>query len=170
MLPYLRGMSDLLDVSSITLDDLLDTAILTHGYFPYKRDYYFHLEMGGIKPWAGQYLLTLRHCYEMSSQIILNSDALVESWDDCFISMEAHKNAGEPEGYIWGTNWTLAYPGFSIIDISAKAEAWTQKLNKRMLEMVVETETIKMNLIFHEWSLKKMNDESGLISQAIFQF
>jgi hypothetical protein len=74
------------------------------------------------------------------------------------------------EGYVWGANWVTAYPGFSPIKNSAKALAWTQKLNKPMQEVQVEADIIRINLIFNNWDIKKLNEETGLISQFFFPF
>ena len=59
-------MADSVDLPDFTFDDLIDSAILSHGFLPYKRDYYFHIETLWRAPFAGQYLVTLKHCYEMS--------------------------------------------------------------------------------------------------------
>lgn len=156
------------DLSSITIVDFIDSAILSHGFMPYKRDYYFHIETLWREPLAGQYLLIFRHCYEMTYQIFTGGETILESWNDCFIDMKEYENAGEPDGYVWGTNWISAYPGFSLVENSSKAQSWTQKLDKQMQEVELEADIMKMNFVFHEWRLKKLNNETGLISQVLF--
>jgi hydrogenase maturation factor len=96
------------DLPHLNIDDLYDVAILSHGFMPYKRDYYFHIETLWSEPLAGQYILTFRHCYEMSYVANTESKTLLDSWDDCFINMEDYEKAGEPSGYVWGTNWADA--------------------------------------------------------------
>lgn len=163
-------MTDQPNLSSVTLDDFIDSAILSHGFMPYNRDYYFHLETLWREPLAGQYLLVFKHCYEMNYEIITGSETILGSWDDCFIDINEYNKAGEPEGYVWGANWTSAYPGFSNVENSPKANVWTQKLKKTMSEVQVEADVMKMNLIYHEWTLKKLNNETGLISKVLFPF
>lgn len=95
----------------------------------------------------------------MSYQVEAPGGTLLKSWDDCFTNMDDYKKAGEPEGYIWGINSTLAYPGFSYLADSEKADEWTHKLNKQMREVKVEAEILKLRLIFHEWTLKKLDSD-----------
>jgi len=120
------------DLSSISLDDMTDVAILSHGFLPYKRDYYFHIETMWRASFAGQYLLVFRHCYELSYHVSTHSQTLLLSWDDCFTDMKEWEKAGEPDGYVWGTNWSNAYPGFSIVENPARASERTQKLGRHM--------------------------------------
>lgn len=161
-------MAEPIDLSDISLDDLIDVAILSHGFTPYKRDYFFHIETLWNEPLAGQYLVLFRHCYEFTYKAIADGSTLSQSWDDIFIDHDKHTKAGSPEGYVWGTNYMNSYPGFRLLDKSEKATEWSRNLNKNMKEVEVEAEIFKMNLIFHEWTIKKLNNDTNLISQILF--
>lgn len=161
-------MPDTLDLSEITLDDLIDSVIHAHGFMPYKRDYFFLLETIWKEPFAGQYLLTFRHCYEMWYKPLTSAEILIESWDDHFINMDTYEKAGEPEGYVWGTNIIGAYPGFTQIINSAKVADWSKKLDKPMQEVQLEAEIFQFNFIFHDWKLKKLNDTTDTVKQFVF--
>jgi hypothetical protein len=92
---------------------LIDTAILAHGFIPYKRDYYFHIETAWqLENFAGQHLVRFSHCYNLTYKILRNRDTLLASWDDCFTEYKEWEKAGQPGGYVWGTNWANTYPGF----------------------------------------------------------
>ena len=93
-------MIENLDLSKIVLDDIIDVAIISHGFTPYKRDYYFHIETMWKDNYAGQYLILFKHCYDLSYETIADKSTLVQSWDDFFIDFEEFKNAGEPKGYV----------------------------------------------------------------------
>jgi len=151
-----------IDLSDITLGDLIDSAILSHGFMPYKRDYYFHIETLWKEPFAGQYLVLFRHCYDFTYTTFTGAETLIQSWDDLFIDFEKYEKAGAPEGYIG------AYPGFTKLDNSVKANEWTKKLGRQMNEVEVEGEILRMNLIYYDWTIKKLNDNTSLISQLIF--
>jgi hypothetical protein len=45
---------------------------------------------------------------------------------------------------------------------------WTDKLGKTMNEVEFEGEIFKMNLIYHKWTIEKLNDNTNLISQILF--
>lgn len=53
-----------------------------------------------------------------------------KSWSDDFTDFEQWTKAGEPEVYVWGINWSLAYPGFQTIPDSAEAAEWSRRLGK----------------------------------------
>ena len=155
-----------LDLSKFTLDDFLDCAILSHGFTNFQRDYYFHIEAGGSGEYSGQYLLRFKHCYELLYQAVVKPEFIKESWDDLYTDFDKWKEAGEPEGFVWGTNWSMCYPGFTMIENSELAKKWTELLGKEMKEVEIETEVYKMKFIYHDWTLKKLNNETGLISKA----
>ena len=159
-----------IELSHITLDDFIDTAILSHGFMPYKRDYYFHIETLWRDPLAGQYLVLFRHCYEFNYRTSTGAETLLQSWDDLFIDFDKYEKAGGPEGYVWGSNHIGVYPGFTLVDNSPKANDWSEKLGKPMQEVQLEAEIFNMNFIFHNWTIKKLNDTTSLISQLVFPF
>lgn len=157
------------DLTKITLEWFTDAAILAHGFAPYKRDYYFQIEvLWQLENYAGQYLVSFSHCYDLTYKTLAVPETLMQSWDDCFIHYKEWEKAGEPEGYVWGTNWANAFPGFSNVDNSPKAKEWTAKLGKEMKELLVETEIFQLNLIYHDWTIKKLNSDTKLISQVLF--
>lgn len=157
--------TDTIDLSKITLDDLTDVAILSHGFVPYKRDYYFCIETLWKDNFAGQYILVFRHCYNMAYKTITGAETLNLSWDDCFIDEQKWKENGEPGGYCWWTNFMNAYPGFSIVENSELAKKMSNEIGKEMKELQVEAEIFKINLIFHDWTIMKLNSETELIKQ-----
>lgn len=157
-----------IDLSYITLDDLIDSAILSHGFTQYKRDYFFHIETIWKEPFAGQYLVLFRHCYDFTYTAFTGAETLIQSWDDIFIDIDRYEKAGAPEGYVWGSNHIGAYPGFTKLDNSVKANEWTKKLGRQMNEVEVEGEIFRMNLIYYDWTIKKLNDNTSLISQYVF--
>ena len=157
-----------IDLSDITLDDLIDTAILAHGFMPYKRDYFFHIEALWKEPFARQYLVLFRHCYDFIYTTATGAETLLQSWDDLFIDYDKYEKAGAPEGYVWASNHIGAYPGFTKFDNSEKANEWTKKLGRQMSELQFEGEIFRMNLIYFDWTIKKLNDNKSLISQLIF--
>jgi hypothetical protein len=75
--------------------------------------------------------------------------------------------AKEPEGYVWGTNWSLAYPGIRAIRDSAQAAEWSRKLGKQMYETTLETDRFFLRLIFHSLRSRKISDRSDTVSQVI---
>jgi hypothetical protein len=160
-------MKNEMDLSILSLDSLIDTAILRHAYAANKRDYCFHIEALWKENYAGQYLVSFHHCYEMIFNVITGKETILQSWDDCFVDYEKWEKAGNPEGYVWGSNFMLAYPGFSLVKDSEMAKKWTGLLGKEMKELKVEAEIFEIRLVFYNWEISKLNNEVGLISKLI---
>ena len=156
-----------IDLSKTTFDDLLDCAILSHGFMPYMRDYCFIIETRWGEGYSGQYQLLFKHCYELKYKAVPSTEFIVKSWADLYTDFGEWEKAGSPEGFVWGANWSMSYPGFSLVEGSKLAGKWSAVLGKEMKEIEVETEAYKLNFIFHEWTLKKLNSNSDLINKAI---
>lgn len=151
----------------IKLEDIYDVAVLRHGFTNYVRDYEIEIEANWIGELAGRYVLTFKHCYDLTYETLVNDDLIRESWDDIFTNYELWKKCNEPSGFVWGTNWSLAYPGFSSIKDSARAKKWSNRLKKTMIEVLLETNSFRINLIFESSTLRKISDENTLMSQVM---
>ena len=147
------------------LNDLTDCAILSHGYLPYNRDYYFFIEIDNKDDLSGQYLITFSHSYDLRIKSILKSSIIKQSLDDLFTDFRNWQNSGEPEGHVWGCNFLVAYPGFSRVFPSDIALKWTNDLGIEMNELLVETNIYNISLIYNEFKLEKRNDDLGIISK-----
>jgi hypothetical protein len=91
-----------------------------------------------------------------------------KSWKDVFIDYQAWLAAGEPEGFVWGTNWSLAYPGLNYIQNSKLAVSWSEKLKKEMHEVTIETESFRIQLVFHDVKVEKLSSDAGVVNEVIF--
>ncbi len=150
-------------INDIKLEDIYDVAVLRHGFTNYIRDYQFEIETNWIGNLAGRYVLTFKHCYDLTYRILVEDDVIKKSWNDIFTNFEVWKKNNEPDGFVWGINWSLAYPGFEQIKNSDKAKNWSNRLGKKMHEVKLETNSFQINLIFETWTLKKVNDDDSIL-------
>jgi hypothetical protein len=144
-------------------DDLFfDNAIVSHGYAPYMRDYDIIAEVVAPVPGAeenyieGRYRYRFTHCPEVSITTAVSEKAWRESWDDTFTDLTAWRNAGEPDGFVWGVCWADAYPGMFYVDDSQTAISWSRRLGREMHEVRVETNAFTIRLVCHELRRYKM--------------
>jgi hypothetical protein len=141
----------------------LDFALLGHGFQQHGRDYRWHIQdCLGADP--GEHEIVFTHCVQADYQTRVLDDVWLSSWDDVFVDFEKWKVAGNPVGYVWGTNWSLAYPGLSIIENSEIAAAWTERIGKQFYEVTLETDRIFIRLIFHNIRNRKLSSSTGTIS------
>jgi hypothetical protein len=138
-----------------------DFAVLQHGPAECGRDYRFILQS------AGTYELVLTHVVESHYRTRVADDVWSRSWDDRFTDYRAWEAAGAPDGYVWGTNWSLAYPGLVLPDDDPGAADWSRRLGKTMHAMTVETDRFSLSMIFHGVRSRKLSDDASIIRQAI---
>ena len=56
---------------------------------------------------------------------------------------------------------------FAELKDSDKAKDWSDRLKKQMSEVMLETNSFEIYLIFESWTLEKLNDDNSLISQVM---
>lgn len=145
---------------------LFDVAVLHHGFAPYLRDYELLTEADWIGDAAGRYRYLFTHCVVADYETRIRDDVWPKSWGDVFTDYDRWLGAEEPDGFVWGTNWALAYPGWEHHADSERAQSWTERLGHEMHEVSVETNTYLLRLVFHEVRVEKVNDDTDLVRQV----
>lgn len=144
----------------------IDVGVMAHGFAAHGRDYFFRLE-NRFGPTPGTFELTFTHVVEFNYVTAVRDDVWHRSWADDFTDYVRWENAGEPDGYVFGTNWSLAYPGFKAIEADPAAAAWSDRLQRPMFAATVETDRFKIALVFYDISYERLNDCSSTVSQVI---
>lgn len=139
----------------------IDFGVMHHGFAPHGRDYVLVLQAGGT------YELILTHVVELHYETWVHDQVWPRSWDDCLTDYAAWKAAGESDGYVWGTNWSLAYPGLDTPDDDPVAARWSQRLGKPMFFLVLETDRFRLSLVFHDVRTRKLSDDDSTVRQVL---
>jgi hypothetical protein len=139
-----------------------DFAVLRHGFAPHGRDYAFVIQDS-----LGTHELTFTHVVHLQYDTSVGADAWLRSWSNEFLDYAAWLAGGEPAGYVWGTNWSLAYPGISLPGNSPEAEGWSRRLDRPMHAIVIETDRFSISLTFGDVKLQKLSDDASVIRQVI---
>jgi hypothetical protein len=153
----------------IESDDLiLDSAITSHGYAPYLRDYDVVVRVPAALPpeipdgpTIGGYIMGVfryrfTHCPEVCVVTSVRDEVWKCSWDDVFIDYAKWEAAGHPEGFVWGVNYGDAYPGISYVAGSPLAGQWAGRLGREMHEVMIETNTFDLRLVCHDLRVHKL--------------
>jgi hypothetical protein len=143
-----------------------DFAVLDHGFAPYGRDYNLIIEHSGIHQ-PGRHRLLFTHVVELSVRSEVRDSVWSHSWEDVFTDYAAWEAAGAPDGYVWGCNWSLAYPGIEAVVPSSKAAMWTDRVQHPMHEITLTTDRFRIELVFHSLLTEKIDDRVDLISRVI---
>ena len=164
-------MSD--DATENPLSELLkgalseyDFAILEHGFAPHGRDYRFLIQ-DSLCNVPGTYELTFTHVVSLKYETRVGENVWSISWADEFTDYAKWKALGESEGYVFGTNWSLAYPGISILPDSPEAQDWSKRLHRPMYSVSVETDRFCISLVFSEARHRELSGETGVVRKVL---
>lgn len=145
----------------------IDFGVMSHGFAPHGRDYVLVLQTSGSYPYAGTWELALTHVVELHYETRLPDGLWLTSWDDCLTDYAEWEAAGKPGGFLWGANWSNAYPGLDVPDDDPVAARWSQRLGKPMFFVALETAQFRLSIVFHDVRTRKLSDDDSTIRQAI---
>ncbi len=134
-------------------EPLFDSSIRRHGFAAFLRDYDVIAEIN-----KRQFLYRFSHCVWVAATTVVKDDVWRISWSDVYIDYSKWERAGHPYGYVWGTRFSLAYPGASYLENSRAAREWAARLGKVMHEVVIETGAQLITLVFHDLSVRELKD------------
>lgn len=145
----------------------IDVGVMHHGFADHGRDYILILEVS-LSHLPGTYRLTFTHVVDLNIQTAVSPEIWERSWSDDFTDYARWEAAGEPDGYVFGTNWSMAYPGFRAIADNPLAREWTHRLNRPMFAAFLGTDRFELSLVFHEARLERINENTPVVNQVIF--
>ncbi len=143
----------------------IDAGVMAHGFLPHGRDYAIVLE-DCVGPDPGTYRLTFTHVVQLDYETRVRDESWKVSWGQEFTSYEDWQRPGEPDGYVWGTNWAGAYPGFEAPTQSENAREWSHRLGHDMFEMTLETDRFMLRLVFHEVIVDKLSNDASTVRRV----
>jgi hypothetical protein len=146
--------------------DIFDGAIVHHGFNDALRDYELVTEMyepgaNPAEPSRIRAMVTARFlgCVECHYETAVPDLAWAPSLDaaglpnDVFVDFDRWEAAGSPDGYVWGVKYAAAYPGWTYINASPRAEFCSRRLGVAMHEVLIETNVFRLSIVFHALSV-----------------
>lgn len=143
-----------------------DFGVMEHGFAPHGRDYRFLIQ-DSVCSDPGTYELIFTHVVDLKFQTRVGDKVWPISWGDEFTDYSRWKASGEPDGYVFGTEWSLAYPGISIQVSSPEAKDWSNRLLRPMYSASVETDRFCIWLVFSGVLHRKLSDDTGIVRQSV---
>lgn len=128
-----------------------DQSITEHGFTEYNRDYRLVAEIYSARRGRGTeheatYAFLFKGCVEAHYTLNIASGF---SMDDIYLDLERANDASAP-GFIWGVNEADAYPGLTYVGETDRTREWAAKLGVQMHEVLIETNTYALRLIFND--------------------
>ena len=140
---------------------LYDVRLVSHEFTTYLRDYTVVTEqsaadINGDSYIFARYLYCFTHCVYVQISTALTDEIWHKSWPDSFLEFETWRSAGSPEGFAWWVRSSDAYRGFIFKPDSPLAADWTNRLSQPMHELLIETNTHNITLVFNDVHIKKI--------------
>jgi len=155
----------LADLLNGTLSDC-DFGVMKHGFLSHGRDYRFIIQDSLCRD-PGTYELTFTHVVNLDYKTRVGYKVWQISWADEFTNYAKWTELGEPEGYVFGTDWSLAYPGITVLRDSQEAQEWSDRLQRPMHSASIETDRFSIALVFSEIRHLKVSEDTGVVRQSV---
>jgi hypothetical protein len=143
-----------------------DFGVLEHGFAPHGRDYRFVIQDSLCRD-PGTYELVFTHVVDLRYETRVGDTVWRTSWTDEFTDYARWKASGEPEGYVFGTDWSLAYPGITVPAASLEVQGWSERLQHPMYSATVETDRFSISLVFSSLIHRKISEGTEVVRQVL---
>jgi len=145
------------------LDEVLDQALLFHGFADYMRDYDLYIyatadPSTGILPEHLRYRFT--HCVRATATTAVRRDVWPRSLGDEFTEYGEWLRSGEPDGYVWGVKWQGLYPGMRLMPESDETREWSSQLGLPFREVLIETNGHDITLVFSDLRVSTVSPDT----------
>ena len=130
-------------------ESFFDAAVLKHGFADYMRDYDIIVGARNGPPNTDLHRYQFIGCVEAEYTTKVAPNVFARSLPDDFVlSGPNYPEKEDPDGFIWGTRCSRAYPGLLYVHPSERAQKWSLRLGRPMHEVTLETEAFHLRLVF----------------------
>jgi len=141
------------------LDQAFDQALLRHGFVNYARDYQLVIRpiTGAgteLMPPALRYLF--RYCVQANCVTTVPGHTWRESLDD---RLTAYETGVTLNGYLWGVDWQMLYPGAELVADSSTARDWAAAVGIDFHEVRIQTNVHDLTLVFSDLRVEDLPPE-----------
>jgi hypothetical protein len=156
-------------------DDLfLDSAIDSHGFAPYMRDYDVVIDVPAATPDGqrsyimGRYRYRFTHCPETAAHTEVRPDVWRRSWEDVLTDPEALESTRHLPAFHWAVSWAAAYPGMTYVNGSERARRWAEEFGREMHEVRIVSNVLDLSVVFHDLRIRQLavgDPDTGLLTE-----
>ncbi len=94
----------------------------------------------------------------------VRSETFVQSLSDEYVyAGPDYPEKDDPDGFIWGVRYSVAYPGLKYIDNGERSQYWSKKLGQKMHEITLETEAFFLRLVFANIRYASLGNEPEVV-------
>lgn len=146
------------DDLSAKFEEVFDQSIVFHGFAEHLRDYDVFVyatadPRTGIRPEYLRYRFT--HCVRADTRTAVSPEVWGWSLDERLLDHQVAVDLGL-EGYVWGVNFQVLYPGMTLVEGSPEAAEWSARLGIPFHEARIETNGHNLELVFSDLVVSKV--------------
>ncbi|TKK80637.1 hypothetical protein FDA94_35895 [Herbidospora galbida] len=97
-----------------------------------------------------------RHCVQADCTTTVPADIWRESLDDRLIT---YQTGVDLDGYVWGVDWQLLYPGATLVTDSPTAQRWAAAVGIDFHEVRIQTNAHDLTLVFSDLKIEELPSE-----------
>ena len=127
--------------------DLFDQAIIRHGMLNNIRDY----EVIGFiygQEYEEEIQYIFKGCIKADFKVIVKPEHY--SMDDRLLDLSRQSESDYPNGFIWGVNYAVTYPGLTLTENSDELIQLEKTYGLKFNKIFIETNAYELTLIFHD--------------------
>ena len=131
--------------------DLFDQAITRHGILENIRDYEIIGYLSGLE-FDEEVQYIFKGCIKADYKVKVRSEYY--SMDDRLLDPTGQDEPDYPKAWVWGVNYTLVYPGWTLTEDSAELKLLEQSYGFKFYQIYFDTNTYDLTLTFHDVETK----------------
>lgn len=143
------------------LKEMFDNELVHHGFTNYLRDYEMVVFQSvdpnpryGLVP--RHVRLLFRYCTEADVRSSVPPGLWSQSLDDSLL--DAHTVTRDSDGYVWGVQCQVLYPGARVIEKSKRARNWERRVGIPFHEVLIEGNAQTISLVFSDLTIEEVGD------------
>jgi hypothetical protein len=133
--------------------DLFDQAITRHGILEYIRDYEVIGYISGMD-FDSEVQFVFKGTIKVDYKVKVAPEHY--SMDYRLIDLDHQCEPDYPEGFIWGVNFAVVYPGWTIHQDTSELKELEKKYGLKFYSVYFETNAYDLTITFHDLETKEI--------------
>lgn len=133
--------------------DLFDQAITRHGMLECIRDYEVIGYLSGVD-FESEVQFIFKGCIKVDYKVKVAPEHY--SMDDRLLDLDRQDEPDYPEGFIWGANFAVVYPGWTLKQDTDELKKLEKNYGLKFYEIYFDTNAYDLTIIFHEIDTKEL--------------
>jgi len=133
--------------------DMFDQSITRHGMLACIRDYEVIGYLAG-KDFDKEVQFIFKGCIRVDCRIKI--EPAYYSMDDRLLHLDRQNEPDYPEGFIWGVNFAIVYPGWTLKQDTTELKELEKTYGLQFYSIHFETNAYDLTIIFHDLETKEI--------------